>query len=131
MNTLVKWSLSAGTFLTLSLSTAPIVSAVYMAPGNTTMMMTTTMMAKAPLYSWGKATWSAAPGAKYYNVYYKESGDKMFTHAVRRVPANMTSYDIKFLKRGVTYWYNVSAVDWSGKEYWWAGLKKLPSWPMK
>ncbi len=124
MNTSKKFILSAGTFLTLSLSIAPLVSAASMAHSNA-------MMMKAPLFSWGKAMWKAAPGVKYYNVYYKESGDKMFTHAVRWVPANMTSYDIKSLKRGVQYWYNVSAVDWSGKEYWWSGLKKLSFWSIK
>lgn len=73
----------------------------------------------------GKAKWNAVAGAKYYNIYYKEAGDKKFTHSVRRLPQNTTSYTISSLKNGVTYWYDVSALNEAGKEFGWVGLNKL------
>lgn len=73
----------------------------------------------------GKATWNTVSGVKYYNIYYKEAGDKKFTHAVRNLPQNSTSFTISHLKNGVTYWYNVSALNDAGTEFWWSRLKKL------
>lgn len=73
----------------------------------------------------GKAMWHTVSGAKYYNVYYKETADKKFTHAVRKLPQNATSFTISHLKNGVTYEYKVSALSDAGKEFWWSGVAKL------
>lgn len=113
MNKITKISISVGTLLAL---------ATFAAQG----AFATGQVA----YSWAKVMWNSAPGAKWYNIYYKESGDKKWTHAVRRLPWNATSYTINYLKRGTVYWYNVSALNDAGKEYWWSGDKKLNSTPM-
>ena len=81
-------------------------------------------------YNWGKVMWKSVTGAKSYNIYYKESGDKKYMHAVPQLPWDATSYTIKFLKKGVWYKYNVSAVNNDGKEFWWSGEKILTTSPM-
>jgi hypothetical protein len=68
-------------------------------------------------------TWPKVEGAVSYNIYYKRVGSRTgdnYTHAVRSIPANMTSYTITGLKRGKTYEYKISAVDASGKEFLWS-----------
>lgn len=71
--------------------------------------------------------WKSVNGAKYYNIYYKETGQQKYTHAVRNLPSSSTMYTIGFLKKGVTYWYTLSAVDYNGKEFWMSSPKKLMS----
>lgn len=80
---------------------------------------------------WNKATimWKAVPNAVSYNVYYKESNNKTFDHAVRNVNATMIT--INALKPGRTYWYRISALDGTGSEFWWSPVKKLPTMPAK
>ncbi len=56
-------------------------------------------------------------GASTYNIYYKESGNKKYEHAIRTLPANVENYTIGFLKKGVAYSYAISALDRSGKEF--------------
>lgn len=89
---------------------------------------TRTVQAADPA-GWGKANvwWPQSNNASSYNIYYKESGEKTYTHAVRNLPHAAMSYTIGYLKSGVTYWYQVAAVDSSGKEYWWSEQKKF--WP--
>jgi len=60
-----------------------------------------------------------------YNIYYKQTSDKTFTHAVRNIPANVTSYTISYLRKGVAYQYEVSAVGPGGAEFWFSGVKPL------
>lgn len=113
MNKITKISLTVGTFVAFT---------VFAAGG---------VLATGQGFSWAKVMWNSAPGARMYNIYYKESGDKIWTHAVRNLPSNSTSYTISFLKRGVSYWYNLAAVNDGGAEYWWSGAKQLNSLPMK
>lgn len=75
--------------------------------------------------AWGRAMWKPVPGARFYNVYYKETADKKFTHAVRKLPWNSTGITISSLKNGVTYWYRVSALNDEEKEFWWSPARKL------
>lgn len=78
--------------------------------------------------NWATASWPWQPRAEYYNVYYRESGEKTFTHAVPHVPANGTSVTIAALKPGVGYYYNVAAY-YDGMEHW-LGQKTLV-WPVE
>ncbi len=64
-------------------------------------------------------------GAKAYNVYYKEAGDKKFTHSVRRLPHNFNDFTINSLKKGVNYSYVISALNENGKEFWFSSPKSL------
>lgn len=94
-------------------------------------LVNTTFAASTSKFAWANVSWQGMPGAKYYNIYYKETGDKTFKYAVPKIPWNATSYPILYLKKGVIYRYSVSAIDPSGKEIWLTGLKKLNSVPMK
>ena len=82
-----------------------------------------TQTANAGSYMQGTARWDRVSGAARYHVYYKETGETKYTHSVRDIGGN--SYMISNLKPGVRYWYSVVAVDGSGKELKWSGLKKL------
>lgn len=73
-----------------------------------------------PLYAETVVSWNPIPGAQSYNIYYKPQSDATFIHAVRHLPADSTRYTISFLKKGVLYDYKISAVDASGKEFWWS-----------
>jgi len=59
-------------------------------------------------------------GAVSYNIYYKEVTDGKFINAVRNVSASTTTYTISYLKHGKQYHYKISALDKSGKEFWWS-----------
>lgn len=76
-------------------------------------------------YMQGTAKWDAVPGAAYYHILYRETGESVYTHSVVRLPSTSSSYLIQYLKPGVRYWYNVVAMNASDKELKWGGLKKL------
>lgn len=114
MNKFTKITISVGSLVALSMLVAQGVFAM----GQTA-------------YAWAKVMWNTVPGAQRYNIYYKESGDKKWTHAVRNLPSNAANYTIMYLKTGVTYWYNIAAINGRGAEYWWSGIKQLNSSPMK
>ena len=82
-------------------------------------------------YNQGAASWFSTNDVKAYNVYYKEAGDKKYTHAVRWVPKTMLAYTIKHLKQNTVYKYNVASVGYNGKEHSWSGEKILVTSPMK
>ena len=111
MNKITKLSLAVGSAILLSVS---LVSGAF---------------AASPNWSQGTVMWNGVSGATHYNIYYKESGDKMWTHAVVRLPAEARSYTITHLKRGVVYWYRVAAKK-SGAEFWWSDVKRLQTKPM-
>ncbi len=94
-------------------------------------LVNSTFAANQAKFAWAKVSWSKMPWARYYNIYYKEFGDKNYKHSVPNIPSNATSYTITHLKRGVTYWYSITAVDQSGKEIWFTSSKKLNSVLMK
>jgi len=79
----------------------------------------------AASYMQGTARWNAVPGASYYNVYYKQTGEATYTHSVLNVSSGSTSYMINYLKPGIRYWYNVAAVNSAGQQISWGGLNKL------
>jgi len=86
----------------------------------------TSFATTAQKFSQGKVkNQPAVLGAKTYNVYYKESQEKKFTHAVR-LPANFAEYTINSLKKGTNYIYTIVAVDAQGKEFWRSNTKVLP-----
>lgn len=60
-----------------------------------------------------------------YNIYYRQKGDQQFTNAVRGLPPSTIQYTITFLKKGVDYQYEMTALDKSGKEYWSSTLMPL------
>lgn len=62
-------------------------------------------------------------GASTYNIYYGET--LPFTHAVRNIPADMTTYTIQYLKKGVDYQYRVSGVNPQGREIWFSQVVPL------
>lgn len=82
--------------------------------------------ASAAYFPKGEASWKSIPGAVQYNLYYKEKGDKIYTHAVGGLPSTLTSYTIRSLKNYVKYVYNVASVNSSGVEFSWTGEKWLP-----
>ena len=75
-------------------------------------------------YNQSKVTWNAIPGAVNYNIYYKESNSKIWQHSVSNLPLT-TMYTIRYLKKGVSYKYIVSALDAKKKEFWSSGVKWL------
>lgn len=62
--------------------------------------------------------WFGAPGAKGYNIYYKTSGEKNWSNAVRELPKEARDYTINYLAKNKKYEYSVKAYDWQKKEYW-------------
>lgn len=79
-------------------------------------------------YSKAVTKWNPTAGASSYNIYFKEAKAKSYNHAVVQLPSSSTSYTVSYLKRGVTYKYKVSAVDWSGKEFWWSNEKWMTNY---
>lgn len=78
-----------------------------------------------PMFSQGKIKKQSVLGAKAYNVYYKESQEKNYTHSVRLLPSNFSDYTINFLKTGIKYIYTMTAVNDQGKEFWQSNPKVL------
>ena len=64
-------------------------------------------------------------GAVAYNIYYKSTADKSFIHSVRKIPATVRFYTISYLKRGVSYEYQISAVNSGGREFWLSPIGKI------
>ncbi|HZE87393.1 MAG TPA: fibronectin type III domain-containing protein [Methylomirabilota bacterium] len=75
------------------------------------------------LFAQATVSWTPVTDAVSYNIYYKQVSDTKYMHAVRKIPTNVTTYTISYLKKNETYQYRVSAVDASGKEFWWSDLK--------
>jgi hypothetical protein len=73
----------------------------------------------------GQATVTIKPvdNAVAYNIYYKQITDSKYIHAVRHIPTNVTTYTISYLKKDKQYQYKISALDASGKEFWWSDLQ--------
>lgn len=74
----------------------------------------------------GKARWKRLKGAKYYNVYYKESDGEKFIHAAGHLSKDTDDFSIKHLIIGETYVYRISAVDKYGNEVWVTPIQTLP-----
>ncbi len=72
-----------------------------------------------------KVSWKSVPNTTAYNIYYRESNQKQYTHAARNLPASVTSYTIGFLKKGRTYYYAVAAIDASAKQIWLSNPQRL------
>lgn len=75
----------------------------------------------------GQATvsWNSVSEAKSYNLYFKEAGEKSYTHSAPNLPNDARSFTINYLKPRITYWYTVAAVSDSGKEYAWSKAQKF------
>ncbi len=65
------------------------------------------------------------PNAASYNIYYRQVGEQSFSNAVRNIQPSVTTYTISYLKKGVNYEYQYSAVDKNGKEFLFSDLKPL------
>ncbi len=63
--------------------------------------------------------------ATSYNVYFKEVSSKTFNHASRNISITDKKHKIYFLKKNVQYKYKISAVDASGKEFWWSPVRLM------
>lgn len=63
------------------------------------------------LYNQATVAWNPIPGAIAYNIYYKQDSEATFTHAVRRIPVNITNYTISYLKKDTSYQYKVVGID--------------------
>jgi hypothetical protein len=71
-------------------------------------------------------------GATSYNIYYRKTGDTEFSNAVRNLSPYVGTYTISHLKKGSTYEYKFSAVDASGKEFFFSEILPLTNvQPMK
>lgn len=88
------------------------------------------VLAASPQYNKGTVKVNKVANISCYNIYYKESAETKYTHAVRCLPNTSTSYTIQYLKRGVIYKYNVSAIDNSGNQGNWGIEKTLITSPM-
>lgn len=64
-------------------------------------------------------------GAVSYNIYYKKTGADRYDNAVRNVPVTADAYTISHLKKGVSYDYQIAAVDAQGEEFWFSLTKQL------
>lgn len=75
---------------------------------------------------WNQATlkWRVVDGAASYNIYFKETGQTWFTHALT-VPGDATSYTITYLKKGRGYHYSIMAVNGEGREFMTTGIKRM------
>lgn len=69
--------------------------------------------------------WTPVTGADHYNIYYRETTETKYDHAVRDLPASMTEYTIAGLRTNVGYIYNLAAVDNKGVEFAWSGERRL------
>jgi hypothetical protein len=83
--------------------------------------------------NWNQATvkWNWVSGASSYNIYFKESKAKMWTHSVVNLSSSTTWETIKYLVPGVGYKYVVSAVGPNGSEFWWSPEKSMVTSMMK
>ena len=68
------------------------------------------------LYNQATVTWTPIPGAIAYNIYYKQTNETSFTHSVRRIPVNIMSYTISYLKKNTSYQYKIVGIDIHGAE---------------
>ncbi len=59
-------------------------------------------------------------GATTLNIYYKQTAEQTYTHAVSNIPAGIKTYTISYLKKNTQYNYKISAADRSGGEFWWS-----------
>lgn len=64
-------------------------------------------------------------GATSYNIYYKQSSESTFSNTVIGIPETVRSYTVSYLKKGTTYEYKVSALDATGKEFWWSPTRSM------
>lgn len=116
MNKLTKFSLTASTVLALStFAAAPAFGASYWS---------------------GKASWQGSSEAQWYHVYYWEKGCmKKECKFALSVPGNTggawREVDIGGLRSGVSYEYNVGALNSAKKAFWWSPTKLLPKTPAK
>lgn len=78
-----------------------------------------------PLFMQGDVSWSGVSGARAYNIYYRKAGEHVFTNAVRGLSSQSTSYTISYLSRGVSYEYQVTALNASGREIWYSDVLHL------
>jgi fibronectin type 3 domain-containing protein len=72
------------------------------------------------LFAQATLTLPRITSAASYNIYYKEVADGHYIHAVRKIPAEATTYLVSYLKKNKKYHYKISAVDNNGKEFWWS-----------
>lgn len=79
------------------------------------------------LFNQGTVSWESVSGAKAYNLYYKTQADADFTNSVIGVSPEYNYYTISYLRKGVDYDFRVSAIDASGKEFWWSGTNQITS----
>lgn len=63
--------------------------------------------------------------AASYNIYYRQKTDPTFGNTVRSIPTNISRYTISHLSKGAEYEYKISALDGSGREFWWSEVKPL------
>lgn len=77
------------------------------------------------LYEQSSVALLSINGAVAYNIYYKSESDKTFTHSVRKIPATVRFYTISYLKREVSYEYQISAVNYQGSEFWFSPVEKV------
>lgn len=77
------------------------------------------------LFSQTTVTLPKIDGAVAYNIYYKQTSDSKYTNAVRRVPTTVSTFLLSYLKKGEAYDYKISALNSSGKEFWWSETKPL------
>lgn len=63
------------------------------------------------------------PNAVAYNIYYGEK--QPFTHAVRKIPPTVTTYTIQYLKKNVSYSYQISAINTQGREFWFSPVTSV------
>jgi hypothetical protein len=77
------------------------------------------------LFAQATVTLPKVDNAVAYNIYYKQGTDSKYIHAARGVPTTVSTYTISYLKKDKQYQYRVSALNATGKEFWWSDLQTV------
>lgn len=82
------------------------------------------------LFSQATVTLPKIDGAVSYNIYYKEQSETDFPNAVTLISTTLPTYTVTYLNKGTRYEYKVTALDASGKEFWFSEVKPLETTSM-
>jgi hypothetical protein len=97
-----------------------VVIAASLPKGSATQVVAGVSITKG-IFKQATITWKPSINLNYtiksYNIYYDRIVEKKFTNAVRNISPSQRYYIVSYLKPGVTYTYQVAAVDAKGAEH--------------